>query len=55
MSTSDWENVARCAKERCAEERGDAELNGHENLGHRWLREQESEDAALALSGRCPL
>ena len=44
MSTSDWENVARCAMERYVAHR----------RRERKLGEWESWHPAQALSGRCP-
>ena len=50
MSPSDWENVARCAKERLIEKL----QKGEPEQANVWWREWESWEAAQALSGRFP-
>jgi hypothetical protein len=49
MSRADWENVARCARARYG-----AELYRSAELGS-WMGEWTSWQAALSLSGRCPI
>ena len=45
MTPTDWENVARCARERCSAAVDDRLL---------WVAEWHSWQAAQALSGRSP-
>jgi len=49
MTRDDWENVARCARARYA-----ARIAQSREILH-WLPEWEAWQAALELSGRCPI